>query len=126
LPASQPAPDHRRTIAGAIVGAAALALIGTGVYFSLQATDDSNQVTHFFQSGGRWDDHWRSVEASGRTATVTSAALYSVGGAAAISSAALLLVDWKRHREWQSNHDWKPVTVTVSQSDLVATWALDF
>jgi hypothetical protein len=72
--------------------------VATGAYFSVAATKASNDVSGLFQSSGRWDDHWRSVEASGRNATVTSAVLYSVGGALTVTGVTLVLASRRGHR----------------------------
>src|SRR5207244_412185 len=68
-----PARDrHPLRIAGLATAAAGLALAATGIYFSVRAADASNQVARLFQTGGRWDDHYQSLEQRGRDATVGS------------------------------------------------------
>jgi tetratricopeptide (TPR) repeat protein len=89
---------HPALIAGIAAGAAGLTLVATAVYFSVQAADASNQVGHLFEVGGTWDDHLRAVESTGRSASVTAAALYSLGGALVLGGAIALAIDRRQHR----------------------------
>ncbi|MCU1282083.1 MAG: hypothetical protein JWM53_5629, partial [bacterium] len=117
-PSPSPSPQHHRLrIAALGVGAAGLALVATGVYFSVRAADDSSQVGRLYAGGGSWSDHYQSLQGDGRAATSASIALYTVGGAALATGALLWTLDRRRHERF---------VAAVAPGSIFAAWQCAF
>jgi tetratricopeptide (TPR) repeat protein len=78
---------------GLITAGVGLAAIGTGVYFSLQASDKADQVAASCPTSAPcdWNDELETLQSDGQSAESTALILYGVG-AAAIAGGVVLYV----------------------------------
>ncbi|MFZ5441384.1 MAG: PEGA domain-containing protein [Myxococcota bacterium] len=76
----EPSARRRVPLAGIIVSAAGLALIGGGVAFNFSAQGAAKQTTALFANGGVYDEAAQRVEAGGQTASALSWVFGVTGG----------------------------------------------
>jgi tetratricopeptide (TPR) repeat protein len=108
-------PGHGKRTWGIVLGAGGVAMIGTAVYFSLQASSASDEVSQLLARGGTWNPHYQSVESDGQRYQTTATLLYAAGGAAVASG---VLLYYLGGRENSHSH----LAATPLAGGFGATW----
>ena len=83
-----------KKLIGLITAGVGVAAIGTGVYFSLQASDKADQVAAACPTSAPcdWNDELAGLQSDGQDAQRNAIILYSVGGAAVAGGVVLYLL----------------------------------
>jgi hypothetical protein len=80
-----PRPNGKtKKIIGLATGGVGLALLGTGVYFALQASAAQSDIEDVSNGGGTWTPALDDKYAEGESAATTSLVLFVAGGAAVV------------------------------------------
>jgi tetratricopeptide (TPR) repeat protein len=110
-----PAPDAGRgkRLAGLAIAGAGLAAVGTGVYFGLRASAQSDQVEG---GSGSWDP---GLEAEGERDELVARILWGAGGAAVIGGG---IVWWLGHRAGETG----AVALTPGRGGATLVWSCAF
>ena len=108
-------PGHGKRTWGIVLGASGVAMIGTAVYFSLQASSSSDEVSQLLARGGTWNTHYQSVESDGQRYQTTATLLYAAGGAALASGVLLYYLGGRETSHTQ-------VAATPLAGGFGATW----
>ncbi len=101
-PAASPASEGARgggtkKLIGLVLGGVGVAALGTGVYFSLQATDKADQVASKcpVENPCDWNADLEALQSDGEAAQRNAIVLYAVGGAAIAGGVVMYLLGAK-------------------------------
>jgi tetratricopeptide (TPR) repeat protein len=91
---SESARGGTKKLFGLVAAGVGVAAIGTGVYFSLQAKDKSDQVAEACPAASPcdWNPMLESLQSDGQSAQTTATVLYVVGGAAIAGGVVLYIL----------------------------------
>jgi tetratricopeptide (TPR) repeat protein len=95
-PPDRAQPGQGRKLAGIVVGASGLALVGAGIAFGVLAKQAGDQLTQLDQSGGVFDP---SKESAGRRDQVLEGVFLGVGAAAVATGAILYILGARAGRD---------------------------
>ncbi len=99
-PAAEGAPHGRsKRIFGLLVAGAGVAVLGTGLYYGLDARAKSDEVATFFERGGMWTARYQALESDGQSAATRAKILGVAGGAALVGGALLYALGWREGSE---------------------------
>jgi tetratricopeptide (TPR) repeat protein len=94
-----PLPSGRPVkIAGIVVGAAGVALLGAGIGLGVASLDAQNKLSSLAVQNGSWTPAQASLYDTGQRDAALATALYVVGGVAIATGVVLYAVGWKRDR----------------------------
>jgi hypothetical protein len=88
-------PGRGKKMIGLSTMGVGVVLLGTGVYFGLQASSASDEISGVSSNGGTWTPELEQKYADGQSAQTTSFVLYGLGGAALIGGAAVYYMGMK-------------------------------
>jgi tetratricopeptide (TPR) repeat protein len=92
--ADEARPGSTKKLIGLVTAGVGIAAIGTGVYFSLQASDKADQVAAACPTNDPcdWNAELEALQSDGQSAESTALILYGVGGAAVIGGVVVYLL----------------------------------